>query len=109
MKLLFPKQNYNVLSPSSSERFIHFQDWSAYSAAGNMWSDPGNISIAQRHINVEIWTEKEYKNRIFFAVHFQPSEPNPKRIIKIRLIYIVPACFFLFAIGNSNNPYLFNQ
>jgi hypothetical protein len=41
MKLLFPKQNYNVLSPSS---FVHisvrdlytdnFQDRSAYSAAG---------------------------------------------------------------------------
>jgi hypothetical protein len=40
MKLLFPKQNYNVLSPSSythiciCERFIYFQDRSAYSAAG---------------------------------------------------------------------------
>jgi hypothetical protein len=34
MKLLFPKQNYNVLSPSSlhsyiCERFIYFQDPSA--------------------------------------------------------------------------------
>ena len=39
MKLLFPKQNYNVLSPSSythrhGERFLCFQDRSAYSAAG---------------------------------------------------------------------------
>jgi hypothetical protein len=37
MKLLFPKQNYNVLCPSSyahvCERFIYFQDRSAYSAA----------------------------------------------------------------------------
>ncbi len=38
--LLFPKQNYNVLSPSPythtyiCERFIYFQDRSAYSAAG---------------------------------------------------------------------------
>jgi hypothetical protein len=36
---LFPKQNYNVLSPNSyvhpyiSERFIYFQDWSVYFAA----------------------------------------------------------------------------
>ncbi len=40
MKLLFPKQNYNVLSPSSytliSVRDIYmcFQERSAYSAAG---------------------------------------------------------------------------
>jgi hypothetical protein len=38
MKLLFPKYNYNVLSPSSYthiyERFIYFQDRSTYSAAG---------------------------------------------------------------------------
>ncbi len=36
MKLLFPKQNYNVLSPSSSyicEIFIYHQDRSACSAA----------------------------------------------------------------------------
>jgi hypothetical protein len=24
------------------ERFVYFQDWSAYSAAGNIWIDPGN-------------------------------------------------------------------
>ncbi len=35
LKLLSLKQNYNVLSPSSfSQRFIYFQDGSAYSAAG---------------------------------------------------------------------------
>jgi hypothetical protein len=36
MKLLFPKQNYNVLSPSSNtrERFVYIQNLSAYSAAG---------------------------------------------------------------------------
>jgi hypothetical protein len=34
--------------------FIYFQDRSAYSAAGNMWTDPGNIEIAHRHMNVEI-------------------------------------------------------
>ena len=48
-KLLFPKQNYNVsqfLHLYICKRFIHFQDWSAYSAAcsaaRNMWTDPGN-------------------------------------------------------------------
>jgi hypothetical protein len=44
MNLLFPKQNYNVLSPSSyTHIFIYFQDRSAYSAAGNVWTNPGNI------------------------------------------------------------------
>jgi hypothetical protein len=39
MKLLFPKQDYNVLSPSSytsyiCEKFIYFPDRSVYSTAG---------------------------------------------------------------------------
>ncbi len=36
MKLLFPKQNYNVLSPSSYTHISvrDLQDWSAYSVAG---------------------------------------------------------------------------
>jgi hypothetical protein len=80
MKLLFPKQNYNDLSPSSythiiCERFIYFQDRSIYSAAGKyMWTNQGNIYISHRHMNVEIvseaaqFPEKEYINGIFLAV-----------------------------------------
>jgi hypothetical protein len=40
----------------------------------SIWTNPGNICIARRHINVEIGTEavqfpeKEYINGIFFAV-----------------------------------------
>jgi hypothetical protein len=46
MKPLFPKQNYNVLFLSSythCERFIYFQDRSAYFAAENLWIDPLKI------------------------------------------------------------------
>ncbi len=32
-------------------------DQSAYYAVGNMWTAPGNIEIAHRHMNVEIGTE----------------------------------------------------
>ncbi len=79
MKLLFPKQNYNVLSPSS---YTHISVRDLYISRiglpillqGNMWTDPGNIKIAYRHINKEIGTEaaqfpeKEYINGISLAV-----------------------------------------
>ncbi len=39
------------------EQFIYSHDRFAYSAAGNMWTDLGNIEIDHRHTNVEIWTE----------------------------------------------------
>ncbi len=54
MKLLFPKQNYNVLSPSS-------QDRSAYSAAGKYvnrsWEYMYKSHLKFGNMNLEIGTE----------------------------------------------------
>ncbi len=81
MKLLFPKQNYNFLSPSSN---THIFVTDLYiSRIGllillqeNRWTYPGKI--AHRHMNVEIGTvaepfpEKEYLNGILVAVAATP-------------------------------------
>ncbi len=42
MKLLFPKQNYNVLSPSFYTIFPGGEGLPNL-LLGNMWTDPGNI------------------------------------------------------------------
>jgi hypothetical protein len=42
-----------------------------------MWTDPGNILIAHRHVNVKIAAqspEKEYINGIFVAVYIDMSK-----------------------------------
>ncbi len=66
MKLLFPKQNYNVLSPSS-----YFQDLSAYSAV-EKYVDPSWELLTDTWMwklrQAAQFPETEYINRIFLAV-----------------------------------------
>jgi hypothetical protein len=60
---------------SVSDLYILMIDLPIYSAAGNMWTNPGNIKFSHIHMNFEIGTEathfpeKEYINGIFVAVH----------------------------------------
>ncbi len=44
-KQIFPEKEYRGLNPnlSVSELYIYSHDGSAFSAGGNMWTDPGNI------------------------------------------------------------------
>jgi hypothetical protein len=94
------KRNWAATVPISTSCvcecfYILYYRWSAYSAAGNMWTDPGNIEIAHRHMNVKIGTEaaqfpeKEYINGIFVAVCHGSYCSN------IEQIWVCPALFFL--------------
>jgi hypothetical protein len=79
-KKIFPEKELLGTSPNSN---FHIHVYvsvlyliSAYSAAGNMWTDPGKyINCSQTH-QCEVGTEaaqtfleNEYVNRIFFAVY----------------------------------------
>jgi hypothetical protein len=70
------------------ERFLYSIP-TAYPVAGNMWTDPGNIQIAHRHMNVEIGTkafpEKEYINGIFVAVRGDPQTSSANCIMKLEV------------------------
>jgi hypothetical protein len=47
--------NFHIHVSVSELLYIQYSyDGSAFSAGGNMWTDPGNIEIAHRHMNVEI-------------------------------------------------------
>jgi hypothetical protein len=79
MKLLFPKQDYNVLMSQFlhsyiREIFIYFLDRSAYSAAGKYvdpsWEYKNRSQTHECGIGTEAtqFPEKEYINGIFVAV-----------------------------------------
>jgi hypothetical protein len=61
IKLLFRKQNCNVLSPSFythiSVRLYISRIGLHILLQGNMWTDPRNIKITHRHMNVDIGAE----------------------------------------------------
>ncbi len=109
MKLLFPKQNYNVLSPSY---LTHISVRDLYISRigltvllqGNMWTDPGNIWIADRNMNVEIgneaarFPEKEYIIGILLAVH--TNNKNSRGIN-----YKRPMTLFSCRLFYSNSPF----
>ncbi len=49
-----PQSQFLHIHVSVSDLYVYSHYRSAYSAAENMWTDPGNIQIILRHMNVEI-------------------------------------------------------
>ncbi len=79
--LIFKTELYDVLSTSSYTHILYVSVRNLYVSRIDqsilLWTDPGNISIARSHMNVEIGTEaaqfpeKEHINVILFAVCFK--------------------------------------
>jgi hypothetical protein len=71
LKQIFPEKELRYHSPSLPQIGLPIL------LQENRWTDPGNILIAQRRINVEIRTEAaqflfwKYINRNFFAVQVE--------------------------------------
>ncbi len=85
MKLLFPKQNHNVLSPSSytyiSVRDLYISRIGLILLHGIMWIDPGNIYV---EIGTAQFPEKECINGIFLAVYSLQSQKESQIVWNIK-------------------------
>jgi hypothetical protein len=93
-KQIFPEKELrspNKIHVSMSDFYIPAIDL-AILLQENMWTDPGNISIAHRHMYVEIRTEavqfpeKEYINGIFVAVWLLEGDST----IQVEGIFVRP-------------------
>jgi hypothetical protein len=86
---LFPKQNYYILSPNSytriSVRHLYISSISlSILLLGNMWTDPWNILIAHRHMNVEIATAMPRKGIHNFRCSAFPVQGSPMLFYLLR-------------------------